>query len=132
MTSKDRKVQIFLFFFYLLTGLYLSFKSVVLTISGIEGQALFQYGEFGLPIINITIAVLGAICSFISSLGLFIRVRWIYGFTLFTSGVLFCYALENVGDSLQINPYESIPLILMIVVVLQSFPFLMKKSYRTL
>lgn len=132
MTSKDRKVQIFLFLFYLLTGLYLSFKSVVMTISGLEGQTLFKYGEFGLPVLNITIAAVGAICSFISSMGLFIRVRWIYGFTLFNSGLLLCYALENVGTTLQINPYESIPLILMIVIVLQSFPFLMKKSFRTL
>ncbi|MFN1835616.1 hypothetical protein AB2B38_010170 [Balneola sp. MJW-20] len=132
MTSKDRKVQIFLFCFYLLTGLYLGYKSAMMILSGIESQSLFQYGEFGLPILGITISVIAAICSFISSFGLFIRVRWVYGFTLFTSGLMFCYAIENVGESLQRNPYESIPLILMIVIILQSFPFLMKKSFRTL
>ena len=132
MTSKDRKVQIFLFCFYLLTGAYLGFRAGINIADGIGSGTLFHYSGLELPILNVTIGLIGSICSIITGFGLFMRVRWIYGFALFTSGLLFCYSIENIGSILESAPYEIIPLVLIILVILQSFPFLIKKSYRTL
>ena len=40
------------------------------------------------------------------------------------------YALTELGGILNRNPYHSIPLVLLVIVVLQSMPFLIRKASR--
>lgn len=132
MTAKDRKVQIFLSCFYLLAACYLGFRTVTTLLLAVEQGDLFVNGAEGLPVLTVTIGLIGGIGSLVSSFGLFMRVRWINGMALFTSGLLLCYSMESLSHILKDNPYQSIPLVLMIIVILQSFSYLMKSSYRSL
>lgn len=132
MTAKDRKVQLLLSCFYLLAAAYLGFRSVSTLYASVEQSELFINGPQGLPVLSVTISLIGCISSLISSFGLFMRVRWVNSLALFTSGILLCYSVGNLSSILKENPYESIPLVLMVIVVLQSFSYLMRSSYRSL
>lgn len=72
-------------------------------------------------------AVIGGLISLLSSLALWLNMAWAYPFTLFTSGYLLSYSLMTIGNAIYRNPYEAIPVVILIITLLQSFPFILRQ-----
>ncbi|MBD3617395.1 MAG: hypothetical protein HUJ22_12575 [Gracilimonas sp.] len=131
MTVKDRRIHLFLQVFFLFVGLY----QIILLINSLQtGQFsgnLFEFQNNNLPALSMGATIIVALTSLVSSFSLWTRATWTYGFTLFSSGILFSYHLINLGPAIRQNSYEIIPIIFVLIVILQSFPFLIRRSYRS-
>jgi uncharacterized membrane protein (DUF2068 family) len=131
MTVKDRRIHLFLQLFFLLIGLYQFIRLIGSLQSGQFSGNLFEFQSNNLPALSIATSLVVGFTSLVSSFSLWTRAAWTYGFSLFTSGVLFSYHLMNLGTAILDNSYEIIPIIIVLIVVLQSFPFLLRRSYRS-
>ncbi|HET8865047.1 MAG TPA: hypothetical protein VFM80_05055 [Gracilimonas sp.] len=131
MTVKDRRVHLFLQLFFLAIGLYLFVKLAFSIQSGQFSGNLFEFQQSDLPALSIAVSIIAGFASIVSSFSLWTRATWAYGFTLFTSGFLFSYHLLGLGPAIQQNSYEIIPIVIVLIVILQSFPFLLRRSYRS-
>ncbi|HBX65630.1 MAG: hypothetical protein CL670_02425 [Balneola sp.] len=131
MNVKDRRIHLFLQLFFLLIGLYQFVRLIGSLQSGQFSGNLFEFQSNNLPALSIASALTVGFTSLISSFSMWTRAAWTYGFTLFTSGILFAYHLMNLGSAILHNSYEIIPIVIVLVVVLQSFPFLLRRSYRS-
>lgn len=132
MTNKDRRIQLFLQIFYLLAGVYTIISNFGALYSNRFPDDVFDYYQGDIPAFSLAAGFLTGAATIISGLTLWARVAWAYGFSLFTSGLLFCYNLEEMGNAIYRNPYEVIPMVIILIVVLQSFPFLLKRTDRFL
>lgn len=131
MTVKDRRIHLLLQIFFLFVGLYQIIQLINSLQSGQFSENLFEFQSNDLPALSMGASVIVIITSLVSSFSLWTRTAWAYGFSLFTSGILFSYSLINLGPAIRQNSYEIIPIILVLIVILQSFPFLLRRSYRS-
>lgn len=131
MVIKDRRIHLFLQLFFLLIGLYQFVKLLGGLQTGQLSSDLFEFHFNDLPVINLSIVILCGITSLVSSFAIWTRAAWMYGFALFTSGILFSYHLVGLGTAIYQNSYEIIPIVLVLIVLLQSLPYLLKRSYRS-
>lgn len=131
MNVKDRRVHLFLQIFFLLVGI---FQMVRIT-GGIQVNnptaGLFEFHNNELPFIVLSASLISGFTAIISSFALWTRTAWCYGFTLFTSGVVFMYHLMSLGKAIHQNSYEIIPIVIVLIIILQSFPYLLRRSYRS-
>lgn len=132
MNLKDRRVHLFLQLFFLFLGFYLLIQLIGLLQSGTLTATLFEYQDGQLPFITISATILAVLTSFITSFAIWTRTAWAYGFALFTSGILFMYHLFVLAKAIGDNSFEIIPAVLVLIILLQSFPYLLKRSYRTI
>jgi hypothetical protein len=130
MNLKDRRVHLFLQIFFLLLGLYQLIKLTGLLQSGSLSATLFEYQEGYLPFITISATMLSALTALITSFALWTRTAWAYGFALFSSGILFMYHFLGLAKAIGDNSFEIIPAVLVLIILLQSFPYLLRRSYR--
>jgi uncharacterized membrane protein (DUF2068 family) len=131
MNVKDRRIHLFLQIFFLLVGLYQFIRLITALQSGQFSGNLFEFNFNELPALILAGGIIAGITSLISCLALWTRASWAYGFTLFTAGILFSYHLSMLGPAIHHNSYEIIPIIIVLIVILQSFPFLLRRSYRS-
>jgi uncharacterized membrane protein len=130
MNRKDRNIHLFLFLFLIATGLYMSFSAGWDLISA-DQEDLFNFDNQDIPIFTyITQLVIGLISVF-SGLVMWMRVHWAYSFSIFTSGLLIAYNLNNLGRAMYENPTEAIIMSVILIVVLQSLPFSIRQNQRT-
>lgn len=132
MNIKDRRVHLFLQLFFLFLGFYQLIKLIGLLQSGTLSATLFEYQEGQLPFITISATILAALTSLITSFALWTRTAWAYGFALFASGILFMYHLLALAKAIGNNSFEIIPSVLILIILLQSFPYLLRRSYRSI
>lgn len=132
MNIKDRRIHLFLQIFFLLVGLYQLVRLIGSLQSGQFSGNLFEFQAGNLPALSIAASLVVGFTSLISSFSMWTRAAWTYGFTLFTSGILLSYHLINLGPAILDNSYEIIPIVIVLIVVLQSFPFLLRRSYRSM
>ncbi len=130
MTSKDRKIQLFLQTFYLLVGIYSIISVITLMKSDFIPPDIFDFYNQNIPAFHLAAGFVAGIASIVSFITLWLKVRWAYRFSIFTSGLLFVYNLEALGRAIYRNPYEAIPMIIILIVVLQSLPYLIRGSDR--
>lgn len=130
MTNKDRRIQFSLQLFYLIVGIYTILLNFGTIYSDRFPTDIFDYHSNDIPAFSLAAGFLSGLAALISSLSLWTRRAWAYGFALFSSGLLFCYNLQEMGSAIYRNPYETIPMVIILIVVLQSFPFLLKKTDR--
>lgn len=131
MTVKDRRVHLFLQLFFLLIGAYQIVKLIGVVQLNNYTAGLFEFQNNELPFLTLSAALITGITSLVSSFTLWTRTAWAYGFTLFTSGVVFIHHLMSLGKAIHQNSYEIIPIVIVLIVILQSFPFLLRRSYRS-
>lgn len=131
MNVKDRRIHFFLQLFFLLVGLYQIIKLIGELQSGQFSGNLFEFRYNDLPALSMGISIIAGLTSLVSCFSLWTRAAWAYGFTLFTSGLLFSYHLLALAPAIRQNSYEIIPIVLVLIVILQSFPFLLRRSYRS-
>lgn len=95
-----------------------------------EQENLFDFQNQDIPIFtNITQLLTGLICLF-SGFVMWMRVHWDFSFSLFSSGLLIAYNLNNMGRAIYENPTEAIIMAAILVIVLQSLPFLIRQNQR--
>lgn len=132
MTNKDRRIQLFLQIFYLLVGIYTIINNFGAMYSDRFPEDIFDFYNGNIPVFSIAAGFLTGLAALLSSFTLWTRVSWAFGFCLFTSGLLLCYNLLEMGNAIFRNPYEAVPMVVILVIVLQSFPFLLKQTDRYL
>lgn len=132
MNIKDRRVHLFLKIFFLFLGLYQLIELVGFLQSGTISVTLFEYQEGQLPFITISATLLAAVTSLITSFALWTRTAWAYGFALFASGMLFMFHLLALAQAIGNNSFEIIPAVLILIILLQSFPYLLRHSNRSM
>ncbi|MFV1883962.1 MAG: hypothetical protein ACMZ7B_05715 [Balneola sp.] len=132
MKRKDRQIQLFLQIFLVLTGIYLIGINFWNLSTGTWGEGIFEFYNGELPVFKLAAGLISGILSVIAAWALWLRVHWAYGFTLIVSGLLFSYNLIGLGEAIYINPYHTIPMVVILIVMLQSFPFLMRRTTRQL
>lgn len=131
MTVKDRRIHILLQIFFLLVGLYQFIQVTASFQNGLLSTPLFEFSQGQLPVIYLIASVIAGLGSLISTFSLWQRTPWAYGFTLFNCGLLFSLHLLNLNEALMRNSYEIIPIFFILIVLLQSFPYLIRRSYRS-
>jgi uncharacterized membrane protein (DUF2068 family) len=131
MNLKDRRIHLFLQIFFLLVGLYQFIRLIGDLQSGQLTTQLFEFQNNELPVITLSASVVTGLTSLVSSFSLWTRVSWAYGFTLFSSGIAFIYHLLSLGKAIQQNSFEIIPIVLVLIILLQSFPYLLRLCYRS-
>lgn len=130
MTLKHRRIHLFLQLFFLLTGLYEGFNIIKLILQPDLMQNLFTPLNAQLPIITIAVHIIALVLCFLSGIALWSRAVWSYGVSLFTSGILFAMNLHSLSAAIYENSFHIIPIIFILLVLMQSFPFLLRRSYR--
>lgn len=129
MNRKDRNINLFLTLFLLAVGLYMIVAATwgLITVPSAE---LFDFENQDIPIFLYITQLGGGFISLFASIGLWLRTKWAFVFGLFSSGVLIAFHLNNLGRAIYQNPTEAIVMAVIIVIVLQSLPFLMRHSQR--
>jgi len=95
-----------------------------------DQEDLFNFDNQDIPIFTyITQLVIGLISVF-SGLVMWMRVHWAHSFSIFTSGLLIAYNLNNLGRAMYENPTEAIIMSVILIVVLQSLPFSIRQNQR--
>lgn len=130
MTLKHRRIHFFLQLFFLVTGLYEGFHAAQLSLQPEFVNNLFVLQDAQLPVIILSIHVLAMLLCFISCIALWSRAVWSYGVSLFTSGILFALNLFSLSAAIKENSFHIIPIIFILLVLMQSFSFLLRRSYR--
>lgn len=132
MNRKDRQIQLFLQVFFALTGIYIIGVTIWRLTLGIWDLGVFEFYNGELPIFKVSAGFITGITSLIASSLLWMRVSLAHGFAIFCSGLLFSYNLIELGEIIYSNPYHAIPMVFILIVVLQSFPFLIRRTNRHL
>lgn len=132
MNKRDRQIQFFLQLFLLLTGLYFIGYNFWKLSFGFWEHGLFEFSQERLPVFSLSAGILSGLMSITGAIALWIRTGWAYGFCLFTSGMLFSYTLLELADVVFFSPAHAIPMVLILFVVMQTFPFLIRKTHRQL
>lgn len=132
MKRKDRQIQLFLQIFLVLSGTYIIGVNLWSLSSGVWSEGIFEFYNGEVPVFKLSAGFISGILSLIASWALWIRAHWAYGFTLIVSGLLFGYNLIGLGEAIYVNPYHAIPMVFILIVMLQCFPFLLRRTTRYL
>lgn len=129
MNRKDRYIHFFLFLFFIVVGLYMSF-SAGWELLGTDQEELFDFENKDIPVFMYISQLLIGLVSLFSGLVMWMRIHWAFSFSLFTSGLLMAFNLNNMGRAIYENPTEAIIMAIILVVVLQSLPFSIRQNQR--
>lgn len=132
MNKKDRQLHVFLQLFLLITGGYLVGYNIWKLSVGVWPEGIFEFHNRALPVFELSAGLITALMSLIAAILLWMRANWSYAFCLITSGLLVSYTLTELGGVIYTNPYHAIPMVLVLFVVMQTLPFLMRRSTRIL
>ena len=130
MKKKDRQIQLFLQIFLVFTGVYLVGFNIWKLNSGIWEEGIFEFYNQEVPVFKLAAGLITGVLSLIASWALWIRTSWAHSFTLLIGGLLFSYNLISLGEAIYGTPYHAIPMVIILIVMLQSFPFLMRRTNR--
>ncbi len=120
----------FLKLFFLLAGVYLlGFKSWNLY-TGEVLSSLFELQNETVPVFDLLPRFFAGIAALVSSWALWARVSWGPGWAMFTLGLLLYGNIISLGPAIYQHPARAIPMIVIVLVVLQSFPFLIRRTHR--
>ena len=95
-----------------------------------DQEELFDFENKDIPIFMYISQLLIGLLSLFSGLVMWMRVHWAFSFSLFTSGLLMAYNLNNMGRAIYENPTEAIIMAIILIVVLQSLPFSIRQNQR--
>ncbi|HCT55111.1 MAG TPA: hypothetical protein DF712_21905 [Balneola sp.] len=129
MNRKDRNIHFFLFLFFIAVGLYMSVSAGWELIST-DQEELFDFENKDIPIFMYISQLLIGLVSLFSGFVMWMRIHWAFSFSLFTSGLLIAYNLNNMGRAIYENPTEAIIMVAILVIVMQSLPFLIRQNQR--
>ncbi|GAB5410636.1 MAG: hypothetical protein BalsKO_30010 [Balneolaceae bacterium] len=132
MNKRDRQIQLFLQVFLIFTGVYLIGLNIWKLNSEVWVEGVFEFYNQEVPVFKLAAGLITGVLSLIASWALWIRTSWAFSFTLLSSGFIFSYNLISLGETIYAIPYHAIPMVIILIVMLQSFPFLLRKTSRLL
>lgn len=130
MKKKDRRITLFLQFFFLLAGIYIIALQGVAMYNEFLSNSIFEVYNARVPAFSIFARFFAGLASLIACWTLWARISWSAGWCMFTLGLLLYHNIYALGATIHSRPAEAIPMIIIILVVMQSFPFLMKQTRR--
>ncbi len=130
MNKHDHRIQFFLQLFLLLTGLYIAGFNIWKLTSDYWGSGIFEFHLQELPIFRLVAGLIVGFTGIFAALFLWMRTPWAYSFCLLITGLLFTYTLFELGTVVFWMPYHAIPLSIILFVVMQTIPFLMRRTQR--
>ena len=130
MNRKDRRIRLFLEFFFLITGIYIiAYKAWGFTTGEIP-QNFFDFQNGTVPVFNLLAQLFAGLSSFVAAWALWSRVTWGPGWCMFTLGLLLYGNIDSMGPAIYNQPAQAIPMVIIVLIVMQSFPFLIKSTQR--
>ncbi|MEO9885633.1 MAG: hypothetical protein ABJR05_09770 [Balneola sp.] len=93
-------------------------------------EELFNFENKDIPIFLYISQLLIGLTSLFSGFVMWMRVHWAFSFSLFTSGLLMAFNLNNLGRAIYENPTEAIIMAIILIIVLQSLPFSIRQNKR--
>lgn len=130
MNNRDRRIKLVLIFFFLLTGIYLIAEQGWRIYTGAIPARLFEYNAGTIPIFSVSIQFLTGIASFIAGWTMWARATWSAGWCMFTLGLLIYHNVQALGPAIHNRPASAIPMVIILLVVMQSFPFFLRGTRR--
>lgn len=130
MKKKDRRIRLFLEIFFLAVGIYIiGIKAWGFYAEVVPGR-LFEFYEGSIPVFGLVAHVFAGLSCFIASWSLWARVPWSAGWGMFTMGLILYGNISSMGTAIFEHPARAIPMVIIVLVVMQSFPFMMKDTQR--
>jgi len=130
MNKKDQRIQIFLQLFLLFAGGYIAGFNIWKLASGYWSLGIFEFHLQELPVFRLIAGLIVGFTGIFASLFLWMRTSWAYSFCLLIVGLLFTYSLFELGSVVFGMPYHAIPMALILFVVMQMIPFLIRRTHR--
>lgn len=130
MKRKDRRVRLFLEFFFLAAGLYVILVKGWGTFLNYYPGNLFVMQQGSIPVFPLISHLFTGLSCLVSAAVLWSRASWGAGWCLFTFGLLLYGNLQSIGSHITEAPAQTIPMIVIVLVVMQSFPYLIKETGR--
>lgn len=130
MNNRDRRITLFLIAFFLLTGIYLIAAQGWRLYTGAIPGNLFEFSGGSFPIFDVSIQFFTGLASFIAGWTLWARAPWSAGWCMFTLGLLIYHNVHALGAAIHSRPASAIPMVIILLVVMQSFPFFLKNTRR--
>jgi len=131
MNKKDRNISTFLVFFLATVGLYLSVSAIV-TLVDTDSALLFEFVNEDIPVFKYIAQLVVGLVSILSSFAMWMRVSWASSLAIFNSGLLIAFNLNNMGQAIYANPVRAIIMAVILIIMFQSFSFLMRSANRHL
>ncbi len=131
MNKKDRNITNFLFFFLVTVGLYMSVSAIIILITT-ESDQLFEFVNEDIPVFKHIAQLVVGLVSLLSGFAMWMRTSWASSLALFNSGLLIAFNLNNMGQAIYANPTRAIIMAVILIIMFQSFSFLMRSSTRQL
>lgn len=130
MKRKDRRVRLFLELFFIMAGFYVLLGQGLEIFNSAYPGNLFEAYQGTIPVFNVAVYLFAGLSCFISAWALWSRISWAAGWSMFTFGMLLYGNIQSIGTTIIQAPAQTIPMILIILVVMQSFPFLIRETRR--
>jgi hypothetical protein len=132
MNKQDQRVQFFLQLFLLATGCNIAGFNIWKITTDFWISGLFEFHLQELPVFWLVAGLIVGFTGIFAALFLWMRTTWAYSFSLLVTGLLFTYTLFELGTVVFSMPYHAIPLSIILFVVMQTIPFLMRRTQRQL
>ncbi len=130
MTKQDQRTQFFLQLFLLSTGCYIAGFNIWKITSDFWASGIFEFHLEELPVFRLIAGLIVGFTGVLSAIFLWMRTSWAYSFSLLVTGLLFTYTLFELGTVVFSMPYHAIPLALILFIVMQTIPFLIRRTNR--
>ena len=130
MNKKDRRIRLFLQAFFLVSGLYIIVNQMWQLYVGPLPPSIFDVYNARIPAFKIFAQSFAGLAGIIASWTLFARASWSAGWCMFTLGLLLYHNVYALGATIHSSPAAAIPMVIIILVALQSFPFLIRLTRR--
>tara|TARA_R110002096_G_scaffold434442_2_gene656002 strand:- start:29499 stop:29894 length:396 start_codon:yes stop_codon:yes gene_type:complete len=131
MNKKDRNITNFLVFFLVTVGLYMSISAII-TLINTESGELFEFVNEDIPVFKHIAQLVVGLVSILSGFAMWMRVSWASSMAIFNSGLLIAFNLNNMGQAIYANPTRAIIMAVILIIMFQSFSFLMRSTNRQL
>ncbi len=131
MNKKDRNITNFLVFFLVTVGLYMSISAII-TLINTESGELFEFVNEDIPVFKHISQLVVGLVSILSGFAMWMRVSWASSMAIFNSGLLIAFNLNNMGQAIYANPTRAIIMAVILIIMFQSFSFLMRSTNRQL
>ncbi|MDZ7716350.1 MAG: hypothetical protein U5J95_09080 [Balneolaceae bacterium] len=89
-----------------------------------------MFSEGSIPVFGLVAHLFAGLPCIIASWALWARVPWSAGWGMFTMGLILYGNLSSMGEAIFDNPARAIPMVIIVLVVMQSFPFMIKDIQR--
>lgn len=130
MKKKERRVRVLLELFFLAAGLYVLIVKAWGFFEGIDSRSLFVIQRGSIPVFNLAAYSFTGLACIIAGWALWIRASWAAGWCMFTFGMLLYGNLYSIGTVITEDPAQTIPMIVIVLIVMQSFPYLIRETRR--